>query len=58
VTCPLKVRIVEPEKTSVTRQWQPYYVTAVTDTHAAVEELLEAVFSVGYVTDKSTGSEW
>jgi hypothetical protein len=26
---------------------QPNYVTAATDTHATIEELLEAVFSVG-----------
>jgi hypothetical protein len=30
-----------------TLTWQPSYVTAITDTYTTIEELLEAVFSVG-----------
>lgn len=54
VTCPLTARIVEPEKIPTARQWlcintfpqQPNHMTAAKDTHATVEGLLEAVFSV------------
>jgi hypothetical protein len=53
VTCLLKVRIAEPEKMSIARQWLCKHVSMATkscDRHnryATVEELLEAVFSVG-----------
>jgi hypothetical protein len=42
----LKGRIAEPEEVATTRQWSSKHAPAATDMHAAVEELLEAVFSV------------
>jgi hypothetical protein len=48
VACLLKVRIVKPVETAVARQLlSSRHVMAATDTHATVEELWEAVFSVG-----------
>jgi hypothetical protein len=56
VTYLLKVGIAEPEKTPVSRQRVCKHVsmatsslTTVTDMHATIEELLEAVSSVGSV---------
>jgi hypothetical protein len=54
VTCLLKAGIVEPEEMAVARQWLCKHVSmatnsrdATTYTHATLEEMLEAVFSVG-----------
>jgi hypothetical protein len=46
VTCHLKGGIVEPEETAVARQRLDKHLAAAVDMHAAIEELLEAVFSV------------
>jgi hypothetical protein len=57
VACLLKARIVKPAetavakvgsiKTPVARQWpNSHHMIAATDTHATIEELLEAVFPV------------
>jgi hypothetical protein len=40
-------RIMEPEETSITRQRLSKHVPAATNTQATIEELLEAMFSVG-----------
>jgi hypothetical protein len=40
-------RIVEPEETSIIRQWLGKHVPSARNTQAAKEEFLEALFSVG-----------
>jgi hypothetical protein len=52
--CLLKAGIAELEQTAVDKQWplntfprQPNHLTDPTDTHEAIEELLDAAFSVG-----------
>jgi hypothetical protein len=42
----LKGGIVEPEETDVARQRLDKHVSAATDTHPTIEELLETVFSM------------
>jgi hypothetical protein len=37
---------VEPEETAVARQWLGKNLPAKADTHATIEELLDAVFSM------------
>jgi hypothetical protein len=44
VTCRLKARTVGPEETAVARERLGKHASSVTDTHAAIEELLKAVF--------------
>jgi hypothetical protein len=49
LTCPLKGRIAEPEETAIAaiaRELLGKHASTVTDTHATIEELLEAMFSV------------
>jgi hypothetical protein len=46
VTCPLKARIVGPEETAVAREWLGDHAFAVRHTHATIEGLLEAMFSI------------
>jgi hypothetical protein len=54
VTCLLKARIEELEKTSIARQRlckhvsiATNHVTTATDTHSMIDELLEVVFCIG-----------
>jgi hypothetical protein len=44
VTCPLKARTVEPEEMAVAREQLGKQVSVTIDTHATMEEPLEAVF--------------
>jgi hypothetical protein len=44
VTLCLKAGIVEPEETAVTRRRLGKHIPAATNTHAVIEELLDAVF--------------
>jgi hypothetical protein len=37
---------VEPEEMAVARQWLDKHVSAATDMHATIEELLETMFSM------------
>jgi hypothetical protein len=46
VTRRLKPGIVEQEEEAIARQWRCKHVSAATNQHATVEELLEALFSV------------
>jgi hypothetical protein len=45
----LKVRIVEQDKTAIVRQWHGKCVSIAMNSHAAIEELLEAVFFVQFL---------
>jgi ribosome-interacting GTPase 1 len=45
----LKVGIVEQDETAIVRQWHGRCVSIAMNSHAAIEELLEAVFSLQFL---------
>jgi hypothetical protein len=54
----LKARIVESEETAVARKLHGKHISSVTNTHATIEELLEAVFSLRSVPRLYKESAW
>jgi hypothetical protein len=45
----MEARIADPETTSIARQQHGKHVSAVTNNHATIEELLEVVISMWFV---------
>jgi hypothetical protein len=49
---------VEQEEAAVARHWRGKHVSAATNQHATIEELLEAVFSVQSVPGLYSKDQW